>query len=57
MQAQLISITEELQLALDSYNQVDLLMLDFSKVFNTVPCQHLLNKLKYYEIMESYTTG
>ena len=46
-QAQLISIIEELQLALDCHHQVDLLMLDFSKAFDTVPHQHLL---KYYGI-------
>ena len=49
-QAQLISIIEELQLALDYHHQVDLLMLDFSKAFDTVPHQHLLKKLKYYGI-------
>ena len=49
-QAQLISIIEELQLALDCHHQVDLLMLDFSKAFDTVPHQHLLKKLKYYGI-------
>ena len=48
-QAQLISIIEELQLALDNHHQVDLLMLDFSKAFDTVP-HHLLKKLKYYRI-------
>ena len=45
-QAQLISIIEELQLALDCHHQVDLLMLHFSKAFDTVPHQHLLKKLK-----------
>ena len=49
-QAQLISIIEELQLALDSHNQVDLLMLNFSKAFDTAPHQHLLKKLKHYGI-------
>ena len=49
-QAQLISIIEELQVALDCHHQVDLLMLDFSKAFDTVLHQHLLKKLKYYGI-------
>jgi len=47
-EAQLISIVEEL--ALDHHQQVDLLMLDFSKAFDTVPHQRLLSKLKYYGI-------
>lgn len=38
-QAQLISIVE-LQLPLDCHHQVDLLMLDFSKAFDTVSHQH-----------------
>ena len=42
-QAQLISIVEELQLALDCHQQVDLIMLDFSKAFDTVPHQRLLS--------------
>ena len=49
-QAQLISIVEELQLALDCHQQVDLIMLDFSKAFDTVPHQHLLKKLSVYGI-------
>ena len=49
-QAQLISIVEELQLALDCHQQVDLIMLDFSKAFHTVPHQHLLKKLSFYGI-------
>ena len=57
-QAQLISIIEELQLALDchhrGHHQVDLLTFDFSKAFDTVPHQHLLKKL---ELMKSYTIG
>ena len=49
-QTQLISIIEEIQLALDCHHQVNLLMLDFSKAFDTVPHQHLLKKLKFYGI-------
>jgi len=49
-EAQLISIVEEIQLALDHHQQVDLLMLDFSKAFDTVPHRRLLSKLKYYGI-------
>ena len=36
-QAQLISIVEEIQYALDQHHQADIFMLDFSKAFNTVP--------------------
>jgi len=49
-QAQLISIIEEIQYALDHSHQVDLIMLDFCKAFDTVAHNHLLNKLKYYGI-------
>ena len=38
------------QLALDCHQQVDLIMLDFSKAFDTVPHQHLLKKLSFYGI-------
>ena len=53
-QAQLISIIvsiiEEIQYALDHSHQVDLIMLDFCKAFDTVVHNCLLNKLKYYGI-------
>ena len=49
-QAQLISLVEEIQHALDHYHQTDLFMLDFSKAFDTVPLQRLLKKLKFYGI-------
>ena len=49
-QAQLISIIEEIQYALDHHHQVDLIMLDFCKAFDAVVHNHLLNKLKFYGI-------
>ena len=49
-QAQLISIAIEIQFALDCHHQVDLIILDFSKTFDTVPHQHLLKKLSSYGI-------
>ena len=51
-QAQLISIVEEIQYALDQHHQADLIMLDFSKAFDTVPHNRLLHKLKFYGIRE-----
>jgi len=46
----LISVTEEIKAALDHRKQVDLLMLDFIKAFDTVPHKRLLSKLEYYGI-------
>ena len=48
-QAQLISIVEGIQ---DQHHQADLIMLDFSKAFDTVPHNRLLHKLKFYGIRE-----
>ena len=49
-QAQLISIIEEIQYALDHHHHVDLIMLDFCKAFDTAAHNCLLNKLKFYDI-------
>ena len=35
---------------MDQQKQVDLILLDFSKVFDTVPHQRLLTELVHYEI-------
>ena len=51
-QAQIISIVEEIQYALDQHHQADFIMLDFSKAFDAVPHNRLLHKLKFYNISE-----
>ena len=35
---------------MDSHHQVDLILLDFTKAFDTVPHKRLLTKLHYYSI-------
>ena len=47
---QLINVVEDVQRALDQQKQVDPIMLDFRKAFDTVPHQRLLCKLKKYGI-------
>ena len=48
--SQLINIVEHLVKDMDSQKQIDMIFLDFSKAFNTVPHQCLLTKLRYYGI-------
>ena len=48
--AQLISVVEDKQLAMDNTSQVDMILIDFRKLFDTVPHCRLLNKFSYYEI-------
>ena len=49
-QSQLISFVEDIQFSMNNHKQVDLLFLDFSKAFDTVPHMRLLNKLSFYGI-------
>ena len=47
---QLISLIEDLNSHMDRNLQVDMILLDFSKAFDTVPHCRLLKKLEYYHI-------
>ena len=49
-QTQLIDFIENVQHVMDHQKQVDLILLDFSKAFDTIPHQRLLTKLAYYGI-------
>ena len=49
-QSQLISFVEDIQFSMNNHKQVDLLFLDFSKAFDTVPHMRLLNELSFYGI-------
>ena len=49
-QTQLILLVIDILKAMDSYYQVDLILLDFTKAFDTVPHKRLLVKLHYYGI-------
>jgi hypothetical protein len=49
-ETQLIITAEEISRHLDDRQQVDLLIVNFSKVFDTVPHQRLLLKLDHYGV-------
>ena len=62
--SQLIQFVEELAKSLVGGRQVDVAIMDFSKVFDAVPHQHLLRKLEFYGIggsslvwIEDFLTG
>ena len=50
---QLITLTEDILYALDHQKQVDIVLLDFAKAFDTVPHRRLLKKLHYYGIRDN----
>lgn len=49
-ETQLITTVEEIAKSLDNGKQSDLIIMDFSKAFDVVPHQQLVNKLDYYGI-------
>ena len=49
-QSQLISLIEDISHALDNQLQTDLIMLDFSKAFDTVAHKRLMAKLHHYRV-------
>ena len=51
-QTQLISVTDDISCAMDNHCQIDLILLDFNKAFDTAPHRPLivLTKLQYYKI-------
>ena len=49
-QTQLISLMEDVSYTLDNQLQTDLILLDFSKAFDTVPHKRLLAKFQHYKI-------
>ena len=49
-ETQLLETVNDLSASLNSSNQIDLLLLDFSKTFDKVSHPHLLHKLSYYGI-------
>ena len=51
-ETQLIITVDEITKSLDNRSQADLLILDFSKAFDTVPHARLLKKLEHYGINE-----
>ena len=51
-ESQLISVVEDIHLAIDQTHQVDVIFIDFQKAFDKVPHQRLLTKLHHYGIQD-----
>ena len=56
-ETQLISVAEDIHLAMDHSHQVDMIFIDFQKAFDTVPHQRLLTKLSPYGIQGKFMNG
>lgn len=54
-ETQLIGATEDIAKNIDNGHQTDLLILDFSKAFDTVPHARLMGKLQYYGVSDGVT--
>ena len=50
--SQLISVVEDIHLAIDLSHQIDVIFIDFDKAFDKVPHQRLLTKLHHYGIQD-----
>ena len=55
-ESQLILTVEDLAMNLDHGNQMDMIILDFSKTFDKVPHQRLISKLHFYDVQGSTLT-
>ena len=55
-ESQLILTVEDLAMNLDHGDQMDMIILDFSKAFDKVPHQRLISKLQFYGIQGSTLT-
>ena len=49
-QTQLIDFIDEVQRSMNARQQIDLVFIDFSKAFDTVPHRRLINKLEFYGV-------
>ena len=47
-QTQLIDFMDKVQQSMNARQQTDLVFVDFSEVFDTVPHRRLINKLEFY---------
>ena len=55
-ESQLILTVEDLAVNLDHGDQIDMIILDFSKAFDKVPHQRLISKLQFYGVQGSTLT-